>query len=115
MLAFLARDADTNVLTYADTNVCRPNKNDAILGFVNYWTERTGSRPGELVFDSRLTIYRNLDQLNAMKNNFISLRRRHPELKERIQALPKDESHRITLSNKSRKYRHPRILDELTR
>ena len=88
ILTFLAHDAQARLLSYADCSLRKKDQNDAILHFVDYWKARTGHLPTELVFDSRLTTYTNLAQLQAMGIAFITLRRRHKQLIEKIMAKP---------------------------
>jgi hypothetical protein len=53
MLAFLAQDADTRVFCYANAELRKDQQNDEILRFVDYWKQRTGRLPKELIFDSK--------------------------------------------------------------
>src|SRR5512135_1269158 len=76
MLAFLAQDADTRVFCYANGELRKGEQNDEVLRFVEYWKQRTGRLPEELIFDSKLTTYANLSRLNRMGIRFITLRRR---------------------------------------
>ena len=109
ILTFLARDADARIFSYADSSL--RNQNDAVLQFARYWKARTGQWPAELVFDSRFTTYANLNRLQALKIAFITLRRRHKTLLQRLLAEPPEKWQRITLKNIGRKYRTPRILE----
>lgn len=111
ILTFLARDADARIFSYADSTLRKKDQNDAVLQFARYWKARTGQWPAELVFDSRFTTYANLNRLQALKIAFITLRRRHPTLLQRILAEPPEKWQRITLKNIGRKYRTPRILE----
>ena len=79
-LPTMAQDASTRVFCYADCQVRKDQQNDAILEFVAYWKKRTGHVPEELIFDSRLTTYAKLNELNADGVDFITLRRRSPKL-----------------------------------
>src|SRR5205814_3834455 len=63
ILAFLAQDAGTHVFCYANAQLRKDEQNDEILRFVDYWKERTGRFPEELMFDSKLTNYANLNRL----------------------------------------------------
>jgi transposase-like protein len=63
ILAFLAQDADTRVFCYANAELRMDQKDDEILRFVAYWKQRTGRLPEELIFDSKLTTYANLNEL----------------------------------------------------
>ena len=64
LLAFLAQDADTRVFCYAQADLRKGQQNDEVLRFVEFWEQRTGHKPAELIFDSRLTTYANLSRLN---------------------------------------------------
>ena len=112
LLAFLAEDADRRVFCYANGELRKDQQNDEILRFVEFWKQRTGHLPKELVFDSRLTTYPNLNELNQMGIDFITLRRRSSKLLREIYQVPPSAWRRIELENIARTYRTPRILDE---
>ena len=111
ILAFLAQDADKRVFCYANAQVRKEDQNDEILRFVEFWKERTGHRPEELIFDSRLTTYANLSRLNQLGIEFMTLRRRSPKLLTEVYATPRSAWRRIQLKGVGRIYRTPRILD----
>lgn len=111
ILAFLAQDADRRVFCYANAEVRKDEQADEILRFVEFWKERTGSFPRELIFDSKLTTYANLNRLNGMGINFITLRRRSRKLLEEIHNESLSAWRKIELESVSRAYRTPRILD----
>jgi transposase len=115
ILAFLAQDAGTRVFCYADADLRKDQQNDAILDFVAFWQERTGRPPEELVFDSRLTTYANLNRLNQQGIRFITLRRRSARLLRDIARHPVSAWRRIELAGVARAYRTPRILDQQVR
>lgn len=112
ILTLLARDATSHVFCYADPTIRKETQKDAILAFVRDWKARTGALPGELVFDSRFTVYANLAQLDALGIDFITLRRRHASLLQRIHTLDKSAWTQIRLSNIGRAYRTPSVVDE---
>src|SRR6266849_3514243 len=111
ILAFLAQDADKRVFCYANGQVRKEDQNDEILRFVEFWKERTGHLPEELIFDSRLTTYANLSRLNQLGIEFMTLRRRSPKLLKEVYATPRSAWRRIQLEGVGRIYRTPRILD----
>jgi hypothetical protein len=111
VLAFLVQDAETRVFCYANGELRKDQQNDEILQFVRFWKERTGRYPEELIFDSKLTTYANLDELNRMGIQFITLRRRSPGLLREIGQTPLSAWRRIELKSVSRQYKTPRILD----
>ena len=111
ILAFLAQDADTRVFCYANGQLRKNEQNDEILRFVKFWKQRTGHLPKELIFDSKLTTYANLHELNRQHIDFITLRRRSRKLLQEIAAQPLSAWRRIELESVSRLYKTPRILD----
>ena len=111
VLAFLAQDADTRVFCYANAHLRKADQNDEILRFIEFWKKRTGRLPQELIFDSKLTTYSNLDKLNKMGIEFITLRRRSQKMIDEIASQPRSAWKRIELEAISREYKTPRILD----
>jgi len=112
MLAFLAHDADTRGFCYANGQLQKAEQNDEILQFVAYWEQRTGQVPHELIFDSKLTTYANLNRLNQRGIDFITLRRRSPKMLAALTRLPASAWRRVALQNVARAYRRPRVLDD---
>ncbi len=112
VLAFLAQDADKRVFCYANADLRRDEANDEILRFIEFWKARTGHLPEELVFDSKLTTYEKLDEVNKLGIDFITLRKRPPDLMEKVRATPNSAWTRVQLQGIARAYRTPRILDE---
>lgn len=112
ILAFLAQDADTHVFCYAHADLRKSEQNDEVLRFVEFWEKRTGRKPAELIFDSRLTTYANLSRLNQGGIDFITLRRRSDKRLREIALTPSSAWRRIELENVTRLYRTPRILDQ---
>jgi len=112
VLAFVAQDADKRVFCYANADLRKDEQNDEILRFVEFWKQRTGRLPEELIFDSKLTTYANLNRLNKMNIPFITLRRRSKKMLEAIEQTPRSAWRRIELEAVTRMYRTPRILDQ---
>lgn len=112
VLAFLAQDGEKRFFCYANADVRKEDQNDEILRFVEFWKQRTGNVPGELIFDSKLTTQRNLSELNRLGVQFITLRRRGPKIVEGIETRPRSAWRRINLTGVSRLYRTPRIVDD---
>lgn len=112
VLAFLAQDAGKRVFCYANAALRKEQQNDEILRFLEYWKQRTGRLPEELVFDSKLTTYENLNRINQLGVQFITLRRRDPKLLAQIHALPASAWRRIELQSIARAYRTPRTWDQ---
>ena len=113
ILAFLAQDGEKRFFCYANSDLRKEQQNDEILEFVRFWKDRTGRLPEELIFDSKLTTYANLNRLNRQDVQFITLRRRSPQLLHNLLARPRSAWRRIDVAGVSRQYKTPRILDEV--
>jgi hypothetical protein len=112
ILAFLAQDGERRFFCYANSDLRKEQQDDEVLAFVRFWKERTGKLPEELIFDSKLTTYANLNRLNQQGINFITLRRRSPRLLAELLARPASAWRRIELAGVARLYKTPRILDD---
>lgn len=112
ILVFLARDATERVLCYANAGLTKAQRPEEILRFVQFWKQRTGRVPQELVFDSQLTTYTHLDRLNQQGILFMTLRRRSQKMLRQIWSRPPSAWRRITLRSLTRTFRIPKVLDE---
>jgi hypothetical protein len=112
ILVFLARDAEQGVMRYANAGVTKNEQADEILQFVRFWKKRTGQLPTELVFDSQLTTYGKLSELNREGIFFITLRRRSRKMLQEIYSQPDSAWKRINLPALTRIYRNPKVLEQ---
>jgi hypothetical protein len=112
ILVFLARDADQRVLCYGNAGIPKADKANEILRFVDHWERHTGKPPAELIFDSQLTTFANLNRLNQRDILFMTLRRRTRKMLGAIWSRPASAWQRITLPSLSRTFRTPKVLDE---
>ena len=100
-----AQDGDSRHLLYANTDIDRADEPKEIMNFVNYWTDVKGIIEQTLVFDSKLTTYQVLEELNDdPKINFITLRRRGKKIIEEARAIPEEKWIKVDLKKKKRKY-----------
>jgi hypothetical protein len=112
ILVFLARDAEQGVLRYANAGVTKGEQTGEILQFVRFWKKHTGKPPAELVFDSQLTTYGKLSELNQEGILFITLRRRSRKMLQQIYSQPDSAWRRISLPALTRIYRNPKVLEQ---
>lgn len=112
ILAFIAQEEENQVFCYTNADLRKDAQHDEVLRFVEFWREKTGKVPEELIFDSRLTTYANLDKLNEMNIKFMTLRRRTKKLLNALHELPLSTWRRIELENIARAYKTPRIYDQ---
>jgi hypothetical protein len=115
VLTFIAQDADTDVLCYANADLRKGEENDEGLRFVEFWKKAHGKAPSLLVFDSKLTTYKNLAALDAQGITFLTLRRRTKGLKRHMLSAPAGAWRRVELDVPRRKFRTPKVLDEMIR
>ena len=100
---FFAADAETNALLYANADVLRKEESGEVLRFVKYLKDLKGVVKETLVFDSRLTTYKILGQMDEDGIIFITLRRRGKKLKEQTEALPDSAWQKVKLPIPKRK------------
>jgi hypothetical protein len=112
ILTFLARDASLRALCYARAGITKAEQPAEIIRFVDFWQQHTGSPPEELVFDSRLTTYAYLHQLNQRHIQFLTLRRRTRSLLGVLWSRPASAWRRITLPSLTRAFRTPKVFEE---
>ena len=111
ILVFLAQDADSQVFCYSSANLLKREQPDEVLRFVEFWKKNSGKLPAELVFDSKLTTYQNLSQLNRMGITFMTLRRRSPKLLREIANAPRSAWRTVRLDVPHRIYQTPKVID----
>jgi hypothetical protein len=111
ILAFLAQDAEKRVFCYANGQLRKDEQNEEVLRFIEFWKQRTGKLPEELIFDSKLTTYAHLNRLDQMGIAFITLRRRSAKMLQELYQEPVSAWRRIELQGVSRIYKTPKILD----
>ena len=89
ILAVLAQDPDTGLITYGDTTVRHSGKNNVVLEFVDFYHVNHDHRLNYLIFDSKFTTYEQLKQLDELPNpiKFITIRRRGKRIVEELHAL----------------------------
>ncbi|MCI0660109.1 MAG: transposase [Acidobacteria bacterium] len=112
ILAFLAWDGEKKHFCYANASLRKEEQADEVLQFIKFWKQNTGHYPEELVFDSKLTTYANLNLLNKKDVRFITLRRRSQKMLRDLFTLPTSAWRKIELDNVSREYRTPKIIDQ---
>ena len=115
VLAFLAQDAAGRAFCYSNADLRKGEEPEEVFRFVTFWKQHHGAYPRHLVFDSRLTTYRNLGRLDDLGITFITLRRRSPTLLGAIAGLSPSAWRRVTLEVPARKYKTPRVFEEPVR
>jgi hypothetical protein len=112
VLAFFAQDHASGEMVYANADLTKAEQAREILAFADYWQSVAGEDPGLLVFDSKLTTYKVLDELSARGIRWLTLRERGPKLIADLLARPDADWRRVRVERTGR-YRAPEILDEI--
>lgn len=115
ILAFLAQDAEGHAFCYSNADIRKGEEADEVLRFVAFWEKTHGTRPRQLVFDSRLTTHAKLVALDDMGIGFLTLRRRDAKLLGQIADLPASAWRRIELDVPARKFKTPRVYETSAR
>ena len=112
VLTFFAQDAEGQVFCYSNADLRKGEEADEVLRFVSFWEKQYGERPKHLVFDSKLTTYKNLSRLNEMGITFLTLRRRSPTLMAAVATTPRSAWRTVQLDVPHRKFKTPRVVDQ---
>lgn len=114
ILVFFAQDAQSRIFCYSNADLRKGEESDEIFRFIDFWKKQTGKQPPHLVFDSKLTTYKNLNKLNDMGITFVTLRRRTPNVLKEVANVPPSAWRKIKLTNVARKYKTPKVIDRQT-
>ena len=88
LLAVVAQDPDSGIITYGDTNVQKKNEANVVLEFLDFYQADGNTDIKYLVFDSKFTTYQNLRKLDDDGVKFITIRRRGSKVMSNLEALP---------------------------
>lgn len=109
---FFAQEHENQVFCYANANLTHDEQAREVLRFVEYWNDLTGQDPQWLYFDSKLTRYEELSQLNARGVFFVTIRRRGTGILKRLQERPPSEWNSAVIDIPKRRQKRIRYLDE---
>ena len=112
VLAFLAQDADGRAFCYSNADLRKGEEAEEIFRFISFWERTHGHKPRHLVFDSKLTTYKNLVRLDDLGIAFITLRRRTAKLLDDVAAVQPSAWRTLDLDVPARKYKTPRVYEQ---
>lgn len=113
ILAVLAHDPDTGIITYGDTNVRHDGKSEVVLEFLDFYNQSGGQDLRYVVFDSKFTTYENLAKLDDDGIKFLTIRRRGKKIVDRLSTLPDSEKKKIRVPASDGKKRLLSVVDEV--
>lgn len=106
---FFAQDSTNNTIIYANADVKRSESALEIKNFVDHWLQIQGIVNETLVFDSKLTRYDILYELDKENIKFITLRRRSKGLSKETLKIPEKDWEKIYLPIPKRKRKHVKV------
>ena len=109
---FFAQEHEKQVFCYANANLTRDEQSQEVLRFVDYWHDLTGQNPEWLYFDSKLTTYAELSELNSRGVFFVTIRRRGSALLKRLEQTAKSDWKSATVDIPKRRHKRIQYLDE---
>jgi hypothetical protein len=109
---FFAQEHEKQVFCYANANLTRDEQTKEVLRFVDYWHDLIGQNPEWLYFDSKLTTYAELSELNARGVFFVTIRRRGSAILKRLQQTAKSDWKSATIDIPKRRHKRIHYLDE---
>jgi hypothetical protein len=109
---FFAQVHEKQVFCYANANLTRDEQTREVIRFVDYWKDLTGRNPEWLYFDSKLTTYSELSELNSRNIYFVTIRRRGPAILKRLGQTAGSDWKSATIDIPKRRNKCIRYLDE---
>jgi hypothetical protein len=92
----LVQDQDAGIIMYGDPTIRHSNESEVILEFVDFF-KKAGKTPKWLVFDSKVTTYKNLAKIHKEDIFFVTIQRRSKNLNEHILQMPAEQWHRYRI------------------
>ena len=115
VLTFFAMEQKSRVFCYANANLTRAQQPGEVLRFIEFWDQLMGKKPQWLYFDSKLTTYEHLSQLNEQGVWFVTIRRRGSSILKRLAGLPSDTWQKAVIDIPKRRHQQIRYVDERVR
>jgi hypothetical protein len=113
MLAVLAQDPDSAIITYGDTNIRHKQKSEVAIEFVDFYRSNGGDELKYLVFDSKFTTYQNLAKLNHTGIKFLTIRRRGKNIVDNLNQKPPSAWKKLRVPMADGKARTLKVIDEI--
>lgn len=109
ILAALAHDPDSGIITYGDAGVRHENESNIAIEFLDFYKKSGGQSLKYLVFDSKFTTYQNLSKLDDNDVKFITIRRRGKKIVEQLENLPEEQWKRVRVPASKGKMRQIKV------
>ena len=110
--SFFAQEHEKQVFCYANANLTRDEQAQEVIRFVDYWKGLTGQNPEWLYFDSKLTTYAELSELNSRDIYFVTIRRRGASILKRLRERPETDWTSAVIDIPKRRQKRIRYVEE---
>jgi len=108
---FFAQHGGSDSLMYVNADIKRSESSLEIKKFVDYWLDIKGVIGETLVFDSKLTRYDVLYELDEAGIKFITLRRKGKNVIGEAAGIPEKKWKKLYLPIPKRKHRHVKVYE----
>jgi transposase len=108
---FFAQDGVSNSLMYVNADIKRSESSLEITRFVDYWLDIKGIINETLVFDSKLTRYDILYELDKAGIKFITLRKKGKHVIAEATGIPEERWKKFYLPIPKKKHRHVKVYE----
>jgi hypothetical protein len=115
VLAFFALEQQSRCLCYSNANLRRADQNGELMKFVEFWHALTGKHPEWLYFDSKVVDYPELNRLNTIPIDFVTIRRRGAAILRRLAGLPSSSWSKAVIDTPTRCHQRIRFFEEKIR
>jgi transposase len=112
ILAAIAQDPDSGIITYGDADVKHASESDVVVEFLDFYKTNGAGNLKYLVFDSKFTTYQNLRKLEDNNTKFITIRRRGEKIVADIEKLPNSSWKQVRVMSGTGKNRLLKIHDQ---
>jgi hypothetical protein len=110
--SFFAQEHENQVFCYANANLTRDEQAQEVIRFVEYWKDLTGRYPEWLYFDSKLTTYSELSELDSRGVFFVTIRRRGVDILKRLRKRPASDWAGAVIDIPKRRHKRIRFVDD---
>jgi len=111
---FFAQDGTSNALMYLNADIKREESSLEIKKFLNWCVDIKGVVGTTLVFDSKLTRYDILYDIDRAGINFITLRRKGKNIINKARSIAEGDWKKIYLAIPKRKHTHVSVFEDST-
>jgi len=112
LLAVLAQDPESGIITYGDTDVKKDNQSDVVVEFIDFYKSSGKEDLKYIIFDSKFTTYKNLKKLDDNSVMFLTIRRRGKKIVDELNALPASKWKKIRVPTGENKTREVKVHDQ---